>query len=74
MGTTIIDKFRRGLLIALSLGVLVYLAYALWAGWDEAASALVSFDLRWLPLLLLLLCPELIRPLSGRLKLLLLPI
>jgi len=54
MGTTIIDKFRRGLLIALSLGILVYLAYALWAGWDEVASALASFNLRWLPLLLLL--------------------
>ena len=54
MGTTIIDKFRSGLVIATSLGVLVYVGYALWAGWDKVASALVSFDLRWLPLLLLL--------------------
>jgi len=54
MGTTIIEKFRRGLLIAISLGVFVYLGYALWAGWDKVATALVSFKLRWLPLLLLL--------------------
>ena len=54
MGTTIIDKFRRGLLVGLSLGVIVYLGYALWAGWDNVAAALYSFELRWLPLLLAL--------------------
>jgi len=54
MGTTIIDRFRRGLLIGLGLGVLVYLSYALWAGWEDVAGALGSFAWKWLPLLLAL--------------------
>jgi len=54
MGTTIIDRFRRGLLIGLSLGVLVYISYALWAGWEDVAGALRSFSWKWLPLLLAL--------------------
>ena len=54
MSTTILAGFRRGLLIGLSLGVLVYLSYAIWTGWEEAAAALLSFQWGWLPLLLLL--------------------
>ena len=35
-------------------GVLLYVGYALWVGWEDVAGALASFLWRWLPVLLLL--------------------
>jgi len=51
---TILSRFRSGLIFGLVAGVLLYVGYALWVGWEDVAEALRSFLWRWLPVLLLL--------------------
>ncbi len=54
MSSTIIGRFRQGVLLGLGLAVLVYVGYALYVGADLVAGALGRFDWRFLPVLLLL--------------------
>ncbi len=51
-GSTILGKFRQGVVISLALGVVVYVGYALYTGWEETAGALASFRWSLLPVLL----------------------
>ena len=51
-GSTILSKFRQGVVISLALGVVVYVGYALLTGWEETAGALASFRWSLLPVLL----------------------
>ena len=51
-GSTILGKFRQGVVVSLALGVVVYVGYALFTGWEETAGALASFRWSLLPVLL----------------------
>ena len=50
--STLLATFRKGVVIALALGVVVYVGYALLTGWEETAGALASFRWSLLPVLL----------------------
>jgi uncharacterized protein (TIRG00374 family) len=51
-GSTILSSFRKGVVVSLALGVVVYVGYALFTGWEDTAGALASFRWSLLPVLL----------------------
>jgi hypothetical protein len=51
-GSTLLSKFRQGVVVSIALGVVVYVGYALFTGWEETAGALASFRWSLLPVLL----------------------
>jgi uncharacterized protein (TIRG00374 family) len=53
-GKSIASRFRRGAVVGLALGAILYVAYAVALGWREVVGALSAFLWGWLPLLLLL--------------------
>jgi uncharacterized protein (TIRG00374 family) len=65
-----VQQFRRRLAIGLGLGAVIYLAMAVYAGWDELSRVLVAFP-PWLalPVLLLSLANYLLRFLRWQLYL-----
>lgn len=49
---TILARFRRGTILAIVAGLLLYLAYAVWIGADQVAAALARFRWEYLALML----------------------